>query len=445
MNSSSKDSVIAAIRELGHRVTPADVSVKTGLALHSSTMELNSIAADTGGTLEVSQDGVIVYRFPAGFETAYLLKGLIAALAWTATLLFNLGYYLLRISFGLMLVISLLVVVLLMIVAIVAMIAAALSDSSGGGGGDIGDLGGGSSGFFELGDIFDIFCWSPDPIYLNIGYYGHTGSQPASYIQTEQQVTAKSNFFLECFSFLFGDGDPNADLEERRWQLIAGVIRSKLGVITAEELAPYTGADPKNDSGVLPVLARFDGRPEVTETGNIIYVFPLLQVSAGKQNLKSLPTCLEERYWKFSAYPPGSLIKVLIFASLNFAGSWWLFKHVATILVLQHFVVLIDILLGYGVLFLAIPLLRLMSIVFLNIFIQHRNSTRLQYADALSINASPALQDKLRESREFAIQLQLVGRDKITYTTDRDYLEQQLENLQKRFGSDPDPDAEQSR
>ncbi len=88
---------------------------------------------------------------------------------------------------------------------------------------------------------------------------------------------------------MFGDGNPNARLKEDRWQYIAQLIRANGGVVTAEQLAPYTDADPKNEDGVLPVLVRFDGRPEVTDSGNIVYLFPSLQISAATAQQSGLP------------------------------------------------------------------------------------------------------------------------------------------------------------
>jgi len=65
----------------------------------------------------------------------------------------------------------------------------------------------------------------------------------------------------------------------------------------AEQLAPFLDPpSPKDvdtytvregealvdESFILPVLTRLSGRPEVTEDGNIIYVFPDLMTSAGE-------------------------------------------------------------------------------------------------------------------------------------------------------------------
>ena len=44
---------------------------------------------------------------------------------------------------------------------------------------------------------------------------------------------------------------------------------------------PEGGSAVVDESFVLPVLTRLNGRPEVTPDGNIIYVFPDLMTSAG--------------------------------------------------------------------------------------------------------------------------------------------------------------------
>jgi hypothetical protein len=54
-----------------------------------------------------------------------------------------------------------------------------------------------------------------DPYYMRrrryaYGYQGNALQQPEP----------KMNFFQAIFSFVFGDGDPNLDWEERRWQTV---------------------------------------------------------------------------------------------------------------------------------------------------------------------------------------------------------------------------------
>ena len=58
-------------------------------------------------------------------------------------------------------------------------------------------------------------------------------------IRRRQTTGYQMNFLESVFSFLFGDGNPNADLEEYRWQAIGSVIRSNKGSVVGEQIAPY--------------------------------------------------------------------------------------------------------------------------------------------------------------------------------------------------------------
>ncbi|HEY9786215.1 MAG TPA: hypothetical protein V6D17_12480 [Candidatus Obscuribacterales bacterium] len=431
MARAEKKHVIEAIKNLGGRVTVADIASKTGLSLQTATAELNAIALETQGALEVSDTGVIVYRFAPGFQAAYIARGLKGALKSVFDVVFSAGFFLLRISFGLMLILSLLAIVFLFVLVIMAVIAGLSGDSDGGGGDfDIPVFSGGID-FIDFSCLWDCFYWSYQPYYY--GYYSSgspagIGSQPVStmYPLVQEKPAPRSSFFLECFSFLFGDGNPNPNLEDLKWKMVAEVISRNGGVVTSEQLAPYTGADPTSEDGVLPVLVRFEGSPEVTDTGNIVYVFPSLQATASTNHQKfEVPPYLEEREWKFSVYEVVPIMKIVCLASLNLWGSWWLFKHISTYVVLQHFTVLIDILLGYGVLFLAIPVVRALVIGVLNVYINERNTKRSQAYESLC-SPSPALAAKLGEAKRYAVRRTYVRADQIAYTSDKDLLEQQF-------------------
>jgi hypothetical protein len=76
--------------------------------------------------------------------------------------------------------------------------------------------------------------------------------------------------------------DPNSDIEERQWRKLAQLIDENQGALTLEQAAPYLVRSPKpsDESSMLPVLLRFNGRPEVSEAGDIIYTFPDLHETA---------------------------------------------------------------------------------------------------------------------------------------------------------------------
>jgi len=69
------------------------------------------------------------------------------------------------------------------------------------------------------------------------------------------------------------------------------------GVVIKEQLAPYIGG-PRRRRQHLAFAARFDGKPVVTPTGNIAYVFPSLQVTSGPEQEPARENFLARRQGK---------------------------------------------------------------------------------------------------------------------------------------------------
>ena len=105
---------------------------------------------------------------------------------------------------------------------------------------------------------------------------------------------------------VFGDGDPNADYEARRWAMVGQLIQSRGGVVAAEELAPYLDVTPEalaasregafvDEGYVVPALVRFGGQPEVGPDGELLYRFPSLQRTARAQVHTCVPMYRDQR------------------------------------------------------------------------------------------------------------------------------------------------------
>jgi hypothetical protein len=431
--------VIKAIKELGRRVTVSDVAAKTGLPLLATTRALNGVAADCRGTIQVTKEGNLVYAFSPAFDAAYLKTGIALFFTEAAQQLFKLAYFLLRISFGVTLIVSAVTVAILIVVAVVAILSKNDSGGDSGGGFDF-DFGG-------LDEIGRFFVWdtayrATTPSY-GYGYGGYDSGigissaerDYAAYTQGkyipkgDTAVPENQGFVLNCFSYLFGDGDPNARIDEQKWQMIAEHIRTNNGVTTDEQLGCYTGAGFRKEDAALPVLVRFDGQPTVTDTGNIIYVFPSLQNTAQQQQFapppQAVPNYLEEKRWPFSNYDAGNFIPVAIFAFLNFVGCVWLFRHMTTIAVLHPYRVLIDYLTIYASFFLFFPILRYIGLQVFNIGIEKRNKQR---AANYALTKQHKHQQKLAEARLLAISADPAKSDEIVYSSDKDLLEQEFEH-----------------
>lgn len=437
MHTAEKKTVIKAIGDLGRRVTAADVATKTGMPLLVAQQELNRVASETNGHLQVGSGGDIVYTFAPGFSNAYLAHGIKAAVLLVAAKLFEIGFYILRISFGIALILSLIIVIVLLVAIVMAMLLRGGSnrDDRDGGFGGFGDWGFGGGGFhFTFWDwmiLHDIFSWNR-PRYQRAVRY--------DYNAPTIRERPRSNFLLNCFSFLFGDGDPNEGLEEKRWQVIAQVIKRNRGVVTAEQLAPYTGANPKDEDAVLPVLVRFNGTPEVTAKGQLVYVFESLQTTAADQQIDP-PQYLQEFPWKFSNVPDGELLPVYIVAGLNLAGAWTVWNFFSHLRLEQaseiiavgggNLLILVNVLLVYAIAFVGIPIIRAVINSIRNKGIDARNLERFRYAQMVQ-HPSVELTEKLVEAHHFKVREKRISERDVVFTTESDSRDQ-ADELSEQF------------
>lgn len=99
------------------------------------------------------------------------------------------------------------------------------------------------------------------------------------------------------FSFLFGDGNPNEDLEHRRMKAVTSLIRHNKGVVIAEQVQPYLDTclleskAPQRDGyfthqGYMVSIVRwFEGRIESSNEGQLVYVFPHIKKWVGEEDV----------------------------------------------------------------------------------------------------------------------------------------------------------------
>jgi len=261
----------------------------------------------------------------------------------------------------------------------------------------------------------------------------------------------------QVFSFVFGDGDPNDGLEEKRWKMIGQYISSNGGVVTAEELAPFLDVPPPSEeskddeSFILPVLLRFQGHPEVDEQGNILYRFPSLQRTASKSGgsreyvgtkwstmFGGVEKYLEEKLWKFSKASASEKAMVAGLGGLNLFGVIILGNLLKQMTVTPGGLIsfaaqLYPLLQIYAGSFFAIPLFRWFLVRKTNNNIRKRNKAREQRAQEL-LSPDSSLRRKLLSARDMA-QRKVITPEEIVYTTQKDLLEQDYEvkEWERRF------------
>ncbi|KAL3650587.1 hypothetical protein CASFOL_006990 [Castilleja foliolosa] len=367
---------IDAIDFSGRRATIRDVANKDNFKLNQAKKALQDLAADTNDQV---WDGCFFHKNLALKPQTLFQKGKVAVL------------YLIRVSFWMSLALT--TVVRLTVILLEAII---------------------------------------------LGFFGSpVSSSKMDNIQISSKHVCCAQLVDWIFSYVFGDGDPNQGVEEKRWKMIELYIALNGSVVTAEEIAPYL--DPEttkpgklnDESYMLPVLQQFDGQPKVDEEGNILYHFPSVHCTslprtsrekeyAGRwvdRDIK-VDKFFEEHQWEFSKYDD----KELALAADLLHGN--LFTAVSSGFVLRvtlgwesyfsqylFLPLLLPVYAVYAVSFLVISSIRRSLIKKRNTEIVKRNEAREERARALE-SPDISLMQKLVSARSMA-QRASIGNDRI--------------------------------
>lgn len=419
--------VIDAVEQLGLRVTVGDVASQTGLSLVDARHEIQGLAQAAEGHLQVSEGGEIAYAFDPNFRSILARKARRSKLEVYRRWIWGAFLYGLKISFGIILVVS---IVLALIV--IAILIAASSQN--------GDRRKGSrSGRGYGGEYFsgpNIWLWG-NPFF---GRRRRSTRRRASTRSGSSGEDAQLNFLEAVYSFLFGDGDPNEDLEEQQDRAIASRIVANGGVLAVEEVLPYLQAPPREqplddeladfEDLMLPVLVKYDGFPEVSDRGDIVYRFPELQVTADDDVLPAPAHQLayvEESPWTFSLATANQRTLIAGLGALNvvlWTGLQAYAPELASIIGAPTALVAIGfgILLLYGAGFLIVPLVRWFAIQRRNRPLADRNQRRSFWRSQLQ-SPSATLTHKRQFARQFA-RTEVFEEDDAIYRGDRDVIEQ---------------------
>ncbi|WP_309731062.1 hypothetical protein [Chamaesiphon sp. OTE_75_metabat_556] len=407
--------LMTAVEQLGYRVTCGDVATQTGIRIEAARSGLLALANQTGGHLQVTDTGEVIYVLSPDFRRILLRKSVKLQLKAWLDRFSAVGFYLVKISFGIFLITSISVVYL----TILAIALSAIFSSEGGG---------------DCGDdncVLGIFDWG--------GTSSNSANLPTSTATSQlEPIRAKTqrkplNFLEAVFSVLFGDGNPNTDLEQRRWSYIGNLIHRQRGVAIAEQIAPYLddlgqGYDREYENYMLPVLTKFNGIPEVSPTGQLVYHFPDLQTTLKDAPDRSsrVPKSLRERKWKFTkATPEQTNWSIALFAA-NLVGIGVLALLLKG-LVSSWIVGALVILALYGAGLVIIPSCRYFWVKAQDRQVRQRNHFRHQQANLLQQNGE--VQAKLDYAQQFAKQYRITDRD-IIYTTEEDALSQEFKRLE---------------
>lgn len=433
------DKILAAITSLSRqpRLTVADVATAAGLPLSLTQHTVHTLALTVGAAVDVSDNGTLTYRFPSDTRARLARSSLRASLRMTWQRAFPFLFSAVRVLFGALLIISIVVT----FVAITALSSAARSDD------DRRDARRG--GFMPVRlfapDIFDVMFYSR---YRNIYY-------PRRDEYDVRRSGDQMSFLEAVYSFVFGDGDPNVAVEDRRWKMVAALIRSNRGAVTAEQLAPFLDL-PEGGKGevgnvvdeafVLPALERFGGYPEVTDDGDIVYVFPSLAITGsrggGVEVVGKGSASLMERELQLSRAGMGQRAMVVALGVVNVVGVLTLGVKLMTVRavtpdamqLMQMIRGIFPALVGYATSFVAIPLLRWLRLKGENEHIRQRNRDREVAAVRLS-RPDTEIRRKLMAAERFKQNMDVVREADVVYSSDKDVIDQRSvrDQLQEDF------------
>jgi hypothetical protein len=251
--------ITEAFKRRRRGATTADIVADTALPL-ALVRELAPRAADEySARLEVTESGEILYSFPRGFASRY--RGLRAGLKRflekfsRGLKIFSAGLF--KVWIMVMLVGYF---VLFMLIALASLFVAAAGRSS-----DSNRRRGGSGGgFFVSAHIFDLI--------IRLWFYSSlTKSSNPRYRRAPQ---SGKPLHRAIFSFVFGDGDPNRDWEDREKKAFIACLQARRGVVSLPEYMALSGLNPEEaERALMARCSEFGGSPEAAGEGTIVYRF----------------------------------------------------------------------------------------------------------------------------------------------------------------------------
>ncbi|GAX74210.1 hypothetical protein CEUSTIGMA_g1659.t1 [Chlamydomonas eustigma] len=252
------------------------------------------------------------------------------------------------------------------------------------------------------------------------------------------------------FSFVFGDGDPNENFEEYRWQGLAHLIQRKRGVVTAEEMAPFLDPSPEivvsmEEDHLLYRFPRLQTTVEAAEYLEKGYQGPFYEDYDGCRSRR--PTAVYEEVWNLTSARYWQIDCAKLLGALNIFGVVWLGYLLSDPLVTASLlregrgfiIALFPALIAYAGTYFAIPSIRNFQIKSRNRLIRDRNKARWQALQVLS-RPRDRLSAKLASARKEGVQKE-ISKEDIVYSTE----ESSLEKEQSREKLDWDDRLETSK
>ncbi|MBN1410081.1 MAG: hypothetical protein JW969_04500 [Spirochaetales bacterium] len=258
-----KNSLVKVFKKSRNESTVSDLITKTGLPKYQVEQAVKVVSDEYRGHMKATESGELVYYFPNGMHNQ--VKGFVPAFKRFMKGFFAVTGKILAFLFKIWIVVMLVGYFILFVLILLAALAAALGLSFAGGNRSRGRSSKGGM-FFLVIRLFQLFA--------RIWFYGQILKGP-------QERNKGRPLHKSVFSFVFGEPDPNEEWDTEEKKHVLAYIRSHKGVINIDELMAMTGRNHTDAQNLINrYLLEYEGSPEVTEDGTIVFFFPELLKSA---------------------------------------------------------------------------------------------------------------------------------------------------------------------
>jgi hypothetical protein len=264
-----RDRLVDVFRKRRGEATTADLVALTGLPKSQVETEVKAVSDEYGARLRVTESGEILYSFPSGMRSRYRGLGPSLSRAWKAFR--KVAAKVAALAFKLWIVVMLVGYFVLFIgLAVLALLASvAISASGNSRDSRSSDRGGGFGGLFITGRLLSTI--------FQIWFYSELFMTPEQRASRVGRKREKRPLYKAIYSFVFGDGDPDAGWDTVEKKAFVAFAQANKGIITMPEFMALTGLGPvQAEERINRFLYEFEGSPEVTEGGTIYYFFPSL-------------------------------------------------------------------------------------------------------------------------------------------------------------------------
>lgn len=252
-----KSQLVRVLKKRKNESTVADLISASGLPKFQVEETIKVVMNEYRGHLKVTESGELLYYFPQGMRNQVkgfmpgfkrFLRGFTKTMARILAFLFKIWIMVMLVGYF-----------ILFLVILIAAVVATLAISFGGKGRSRGSKGG---LFYLVIKLFELFA--------RIWFYGQILKGPG--VKKRGRPLHKA-----VFAFVFGEPDPNKEWETREKKHVLSFIQSHKGVITLEELMTISGKNTEDANQLINrYLLEFEGEPQVTDDGSILYFFPEL-------------------------------------------------------------------------------------------------------------------------------------------------------------------------